>query len=78
MASQRPQSPLGFDSPIHPSSYGIDFSPLHPGIQCDQPEIGHRSDIEDQHQYKRYMLTDSSPASLSLKEDWLIKSISQS
>ena len=47
MSPQRPQSPLGFDSPTHSPSYKTHFSPLHPGIQCDQPETGHRSDIED-------------------------------
>ena len=79
MSPQRPQSPLGFNSPACPPSYRTDFSPLHPGIWCDQPETGHRSDIEDWHQYKRYMLTDSPPASLSSEEeDWLVKPISQS
>ena len=76
---QRPQSPLGFNSPACPSSYRIDFSPLHPGIWCDWPETGYRSDIKDQHQHKRYMLTDSPPAFPSLKEeDWLVKPIPQS
>ena len=47
MFPQRPQSPIGFDSPACPPSYRTDFSPLYPGIQHDQPEIGHRSNIED-------------------------------
>ena len=76
MSHQRPQTPLGFNSSAHPPSYRTNFSPLHPGIQCDQPETGHRSDIEDWHQYKRYMLTNSPPASLSSEEeDWLVKPI---
>ena len=79
MSPQRPQSPLGFNSPAHPPSYRTDFSPLHPGIWCDWPETGHRSDIEDQHQHKRYMLINSPPASPSLEEeDWLVKPIPQS
>ena len=76
MSPQRAQSSLGFDSPAHPPSYRTDFSPLHPGIWCDRPETGHRSDIEDQHQHKRYILIDSSPASISSEEeDWLVKPI---
>ena len=79
MSPQRPQTSLGFNSPAHPPSYRTDFLPLHPDIQHDQPETGHRSDIEDQHQHKRYMLTDSPPASLSSEEeDWLVKPIPQS
>ena len=78
MSSQRPQTPLGFDSPACLPSYRTDFSPLYPGIGHDQPETGYRSDIEDWHQHKRYMLTDSPPASTSSEEDWLVKPISQS
>ena len=47
MSSQKPQTPFGFNSPAHPPSFRTDFLPLHPGIQHDQLETGHRSDIED-------------------------------
>ena len=32
MSFQSHQFPLGFNSPAHPPSYRIDFSPFHPGI----------------------------------------------
>ena len=75
MSLQRPWSPLDFDSLAHPPSYRTDFSPLHPGIQHDWPETGHRSDIEDWHQYKRYMLTSS--ISLFKRRKLLVKPIPQ-
>ena len=51
-------TPSGLDNSL-PPSYAT--SPIHPGIQCTQPETGHRSSISDQHQHQQYMVTDSPP-----------------
>ena len=51
-------TPDGSEDSLSPS-YAT--SPLRPGIKRTQPETGHRSSITDQHQHKRYMVTDSPP-----------------